>query len=202
MDEKLEQQQLKYSYAKRKNGGLSTSIIILVILLAVLPFWVSFQDVLTKFIMNIGWYKAIQDVIVPYELKVVSTLLVILGFPVRVGGTFIEWTTKLGKSEIIFLAWNCVGWQTLIFFLLTLFTGLSGKHNWKLKAEAFLIGILGTYLINIARIVLVVVVYISMGRTFGVVFHDYFSSILSFVWIFVYWQFIYKYVLISNHELE
>ena len=82
MDESLENQQLKYSHIKRQGGGINTSIIILVILLAVLPFWVSFQDLLTKFIMNIGWYKAIQDVIVPYELKVVSTLLVMLGFPV------------------------------------------------------------------------------------------------------------------------
>jgi len=48
MDESLENQQLKYSHIKRQGGGINTSIIILVILLAVLPFWVSFQDVLTK----------------------------------------------------------------------------------------------------------------------------------------------------------
>jgi exosortase/archaeosortase family protein len=89
-----------------------------------------------------------------------------------------------------------VGWQTLVLFIITLVTGLSGRHTILSKLETVLIGILGTYLVNILRLVLVVVVYFLVGRPFGIVFHDYFSGAMTLLWLVVLWWFAYKHVLV------
>jgi len=174
---------------------LSKILILLVLLLLILPFWTTFQDLLTQLIMRVEVYKSLQNVIVPYELKVTGTILSIAGMPIRVGNAYIEWTKSSGGNEVIYLAWNCVGWQTLVLFVITLITGLSGNHSITSKGETLIIGILGTYLINIVRLVLVVVVYFIAGRPFGIIFHDYFSNLLTIGWLFGYWYFSYSFVL-------
>lgn len=163
--------------------------------MALLPFWTSFQDLLTRFIMTWGWYKSIQEIIVPYELKIIGTIMTLLGFPIRVSNSYIEWTRAPGVNEVVYLAWNCVGWQTVVLFLISIIIGLSGKHTVSSKFEALIFGILGTYLVNIARIMLVVVVYFFTGRPFGIVFHDYFSNLLTLAWLLLFWWFSYKFIL-------
>lgn len=169
--------------------------IVIVFILLLLPFWTIFQDFLTRGVMSIGWYRKIQDVIVPYELQVIGSILTLIHLPVRVGNAYIEWTRANGQNEVIYLIWNCVGWQTFVLFIITLATGLSGQHTWVSKFEALLFGLLGTYLINISRLVLVIIVYMFTGKTFGQVFHDYFSSVLTLSWLFFYWWFAFKYIL-------
>jgi len=83
----------------------------------------------------------------------------------------------------------------LSLFGVTLITGLSGRYTLSSKGETLAIGILGTYLINVFRLVLVVVVYFNAGRPFGIIFHDYFSNILTLGWLFFFWWFSYSYVL-------
>lgn len=173
----------------------SRLFILLALILAFLPLWTSLQDLLTRFVMNVGWYRGLQDLVVPYELKTVGSLLILAGLPIRVGAAYIEWTKSSGGNEVIYLVWNCVGWQTVVLFGVTLVTGLSGNHTRTSKLQALLIGILGTYLINIFRIALIVLVYFWVGRPFGIVFHDYFSNLLTISWLLFYWWFAYRFVL-------
>lgn len=187
--------QLRFRLVERSKSTLSHILFLTVVVLAFLPFWTSFQDLLTRLVMSVGWYRSIQNVIVPYELRVVGSILTLVNLPVRVGIAYIEWTKANGQNEVIYLIWNCVGWQTLVLFLLTLLTGLSGRHTWTSKFEALSFGILGTYLINIGRLVAVILAYMFIGKTFGQVFHDYFSNILTITWLFFYWWFSFKYVL-------
>lgn len=195
MAEVLRDDRLRAPARSQSKRTLLYVLVLATLVLATLPFWTSFQDVLTRLVMRIGWYKAIQDVIVPYELSVVGTLLRLIGVPVRVGNAYFEWTKSNGSNEAVFMIWNCVGWQTLVLFIITLLTGLSGKHTLTSKLETLAIGILGTYLINIGRLTLVVLVYYLIGRSLGTVFHDYFSNILTLVWLFWFWWFSFKYVL-------
>lgn len=180
------------SHSKRT---IMSVLLVLVLVLIVLPFWTSFQDLLTRLVMSMRWYRGLQDLIVPYELRVVGSVLSFAGFPIRVSRAYIEWTKSAGGNEVIYLAWNCIGWQTLVLFVITLLTGLSGKHTLLSKLETLATGILGTYLINILRLSLVVVVYFMVGRPFGVVFHDYFSNLLTIAWLILYWWFSYGFVL-------
>lgn len=195
MDKKLEEKQLRFKVFSQSKRTLTGVIFLAVLVLMILPFWTSFQDLLTRFVMQIGWYRALQNWIVPYELRVIATLLTLMGFPIRAGQAYIEWTKASGGNEVIYLVWNCVGWQTLVLLGISLITGLSGKHSKISKLETLTIGILGTYLINIFRLVLVVAVYFVVGRPFGIIFHDYFSNLLTLGWLFLFWWFSYSFIL-------
>jgi exosortase/archaeosortase family protein len=191
----LRSRQLRFGVVDQTKRTLAGVLILLVLVLVILPFWTSVQDVLTRFIMRVGWYRTLQNWIVPYELRIIGTVLTLVGMPIRVGQAYIEWTGVSGGNEVIYLAWNCVGWQTLVLFVITLFTGLSGEYKLLSKLETLAIGVLGTYLVNIFRLALVVVVYFLVGRPFGIVFHDYFSNIFTLVWLFFFWWFAYAFVL-------
>ncbi|OGM15648.1 hypothetical protein A2V56_01995 [Candidatus Woesebacteria bacterium RBG_19FT_COMBO_42_9] len=198
----LQTSQLRFKLFSQSKRTLTRVLILAVLVLAVLPFWTSLQDLLTRYIMKIELYKSIQNVIVPYELGIVGTLLTVLGLPVRIGNAYIEWTKTSGGSEVVYLAWNCIGWQSLVLFVITLLTGLSGRHTLTSKLETLAVGVLGTYLVNIFRLVLVIVVYFSVGRSFGIIFHDYFSNLLTLGWLFIFWWFSYRYVLEQRETVE
>src|SRR5712691_6537264 len=119
----------------------STIFLLFVILLVTLPFLTAFQDVLTRLVMRFALYKALQDYIVPYEIRIIASLLIILHVPIKAGSTYIQFLQQ-GKYGTINLIWNCVGWQSFVLFLLTLLTGLSGKFSLISKFEAFTIGLL------------------------------------------------------------
>ena len=201
MDKVPQSSQLRFRVSRESKKTLIRILILTVLVLIVLPFWTSFQDLLTSLVMRVELYKSLQNVIVPYELKVIATLLTLVGLPIRVGNAYIEWTKVSGGNEVIYLAWNCIGWQTLVLFVVTLITGMSGKHTLPSKLETLAIGVLGTYLVNILRLVLVVIVYFKVGRPFGIVFHDYFSNLLTLTWLFFFWWFSYRFVLEERNHL-
>ena len=183
----------------------SNFFIIAVVMLIMLPFLTTFQDVLTRLVLKFDLYDGFQNLIVPYELKILSTILNMAGIDARAGLSYIMFT-KDGKNEVIFLAWNCIGWQSFVFLLVSLVSGLSGNFTRGSKIQAFLIGILGTYLINILRLTLVVVVYFARSREFGIMFHDYFSNLLSVIWLFLFWWISFSFVLeeriVSEGQVE
>ena len=168
--------------------------ILLVVFLVLLPFLVAGQDILTRVILKFEWYRLIQDTIVPYELSVCATLLGIVGETARGGPGYVQYI-KDGHPEVIFLAWNCVGWQSFVFLAITLISGLSGNYTRRSKIEAILIGLLGTYLVNVFRLTSVVWVYANYSRDFGRLYHDWLSNIFTMVWIIAFWWIIFRYVL-------
>ncbi len=172
----------------------STLFILLVVMLVFLPFITTFQDVLTRIILHFDAYRALQKLVIPHEMRILATVLNFMHLPTRAGPSYIEFLRN-GRTEVIYLAWNCIGWQSFIFLFITLISGLSGKYTNISKFQAFLIGLLGTYLINIFRLTIVVVMYYFTGRGIGIVFHDYFSNLLSISWLFIFWWIAYSYVL-------
>jgi len=58
-----------------------------------------------------------------------------------------------------------------------------------------LIGILGTFLINLLRIALTVVLLVVSRPLFAVVFHDYLAAIMTIIWLVIFWWFAYSFVL-------
>jgi len=194
----FERNQLRYKLGIRTKRVFVELLIIVALILVFLPFWTSFQDILTRFVMSVGWYKNLQEAVVPYEITIIVSILKIAGLPIRAGNIYIEWTRSGGGNEVIYLIWNCVGWQTLILFAVSLISGLSGNYTLGSKMWTFAFGIFGTYLVNILRLVLVVAVYFFAGRSPGIVFHDYFSNLMSLVWLFFFWRFSYKFILESK----
>lgn len=179
----------------------SNFFIILVVMLILLPFLTTFQDILTRLVLKFDAYDTMQNLIVPYELKILSTILNLIGIEARAGNSYIQFV-KDGRPEIIFLAWNCIGWQSFVFLLVSLVSGLSGNFTRGTKVQALLIGVLGTYLVNILRLSLVVVVYFLASREFGIIFHDYFSNLLSVIWLFLFWWISFTFVLEEKYVTQ
>ncbi|KKQ94587.1 MAG: hypothetical protein UT20_C0037G0008 [Candidatus Levybacteria bacterium GW2011_GWA1_39_11] len=174
---------------------LSNIIILAVIALAILPFLTSTTDLLTRFLIRFEVYRWIQEIIVPYEMSLLKTSLNLLGFnQVRYGSSYIE-VIRSGKWDVVYLSWNCIGWQSLVLFLATLFTGLSGRHTLFSKLETLTFGLLGLFFLNVFRLTSVVLIYQGFGRLVGIIYHDYIVTLLAIGLLFFFWWFAYSFIL-------
>jgi len=175
----------------RQKRVFQLTLAALAIMLAILPFVVSVNDLLTRLVERVGWYMWIQRKIVPWEVRLVGVMVKPLGID------FIAHPEGLTANGIYAkLSWNCLGWQSLLLFLITLPFGFrGGEYTLLSKIEAFLIGTLGTFLINIGRIAFTVVLLVISRPLFAVVFHDYLAAIVTIIWLFFFWWFSYAFVL-------
>ncbi|MFA5070486.1 MAG: exosortase/archaeosortase family protein [Patescibacteria group bacterium] len=164
----------------------------LAVLLIFLPFITTFNEVLTRVVEKIYLYTYIEDYIVPYLSRLVGVFLLPFGFKVigTTSGLYLP-----DKSLAIDIAWNCIGWQSMILIIITFFAGLQGEYTKFSKGQTILIGVLGTFIINVLRIASVVLVAVNFGYFPAVIYHDYFSNLLIVLWLFLFWWFTYAYVL-------
>lgn len=184
------------SFLDQKQTFVNIFLILVLVLLA-MPFMTTFNDVLTRIVMRLDVYKVIQDYVVPWEVRMVGVILWPFGFQPSVVGEYLA----IGKSEpfLIEIAWNCIGWQSLLFFIITTFVGLQGDRYTNFsKGKALVIGLLGTFLVNLGRIAVVAVVAYYFGQNIAIIFHDYGSTLVVIVWLFAFWYFSYSFVLESK----
>ena len=163
---------------------------LLAIFLAVLPFLVTFNEALTHLVEKLGAYMWVQERIVPLEVKMVGVLVTPLGINylahqngMTVNGTYAGMT------------WNCIGWQSLLLLIITLVVGLRGNYTLVSKIETVLIGLLGTFIVNLLRLTLIVILLAYSRPLFAVVYHDYLAAIITILWLFGFWWFSYSFVL-------
>ena len=171
-----------------------TLFLILVLLLMFFPLMSTFNDILTRIVINLRGYAFIREVIVPFEVRMVAVILTVLGFDVGVTKEYVV----LGSSApfIAEIVWNCIGWQSLLFFIITAFIGLQGdKYTNVSKIKALIIGALGTFWVNILRIVVVVLAAYFFGQSTGLIIHNYGSLLAVILWLFFFWWFTYSFVL-------
>jgi len=163
---------------------------LLAVFLAILPFLVSFNEVLTHLVEKFNLYMWVQERIVPLEVKMVGVLVKPFGvnYLAHPGGMTVNGTYAR-------LTWNCLGWQSLLLLIITLIFGLRGNYTLVSKIEAVLIGLLGTFLVNLFRLVVIVLLLAYARPLFAVVYHDYFAAIVTILWLFGFWWFSYSFVL-------
>lgn len=170
----------------------------LAIMLVALPFVTTFNSVLTEVINSVGLYRAIQDRLVPLESSLIVVIVRGLGInafllPKEEIGAFV---IQKGNAYISAdLQWNCLGWQSLVLLILSFMVGFQGNFTRLSKLECVLIGILGTFLLNILRIVFITVGIYYVNSVFALLIHDYFAAFVTVVWLFFFWWFSYSYVL-------
>src|SRR3989344_1106992 len=169
--------------------------LILVLALMFFPLMATFNDILTRIVINLKGYWFIREVIVPFEVRLTALILAALGVEVAVTR---EYVVLSGSSQpfIAEIVWNCIGWQSVLFFAITAFIGLQwDKYTNLSKFKAFLIGALGTFWINILRIVAVIFVAYNFGQLTATVVHDYGSPLAVIGWLFFFWWFAFNFVL-------
>jgi len=168
--------------------------------LLVLPFITTFNDVLTGAGMHLGLDNYIRP-IVPLIGRTVAGLLGLLGVSAAShGGEIVVHTTRYAQP--LFLSWNCLGWQSLVLFGLTLTTGLRGNHSVAARLQAIVVGTMGTVLINLLRITLVCLLAATVGYVPAILFHDYGGTLMVIGWLFAFWMVAYRVILLDESPEE
>ena len=174
----------------------------LAVMLALLPFVTTFNSVLTSVINSIGLYQTIQNTIVPFESRLIVTIIRPLGIPAflaPVGERAAFYLLKGTEYFPVELQWNCLGWQSLVLLALSFIVGLQGNFTKLSRIECITIGLSGTFLLNILRMVFITVGIYYVNTAFALLIHDYFAALTTILWLFFFWWFSYSFVL-ENRE--
>lgn len=167
----------------------------LVFILMSLPLFTTFNELLTKIAEGTGMYRLLADEIVPFQTRVVSLVLSPFGIKGLPTNTSVIIRDQLGKTTNVFFSWNCLGWQSAVLLFLTFLTGLSGNHPLGSKLETVLLGMTGTFLINVVRISVVTIIAFYFGQLPAIIIHDYGGTLFTVLWFFLFWWVSYRYIL-------
>ncbi len=164
------------------------------LLLLVLPFVTTFNDFLTAGALRLGIARPVQA-LAPAEARMVVAVLGLVGVHAGAAGSQLVVWNAAGHPQNLFLSWNCLGWQSLILFALSLFAGLRGNYAWPERLQVILIGIFGTLLMNLLRMTLVCLLAATAGYVPAVLFHDYGGTLMTVAWLFAFWAIAYRWIL-------
>ena len=173
---------------------VGTLIAIASIALLILPFFSTFGELLTKAAMAAGFDAWLGQWIAPVEGKLVHGALALIGIASAYDGSLLYVGTGSG-SLALYISWNCVGWQTVLFLLVSMATGLQGEYTRRSRLEVLALGVLGIAMLNILRITVVAVVAYAFGQLPAVIVHDYGSVIATVAFLMAFWAFAYNVVL-------
>jgi exosortase/archaeosortase family protein len=179
--------------ARRDNVNL-TLIAIACALLMVLPLVTTFDELLTTWAMSLGANNPLQA-IVPAESRMVVGILGVIGVHAAASGSHLVVWDASGSMHTLFISWNCIGWQSLILFGISLLTGLRGTHSLEARVQVVVIGLAGTMLLNLVRVSLVAVIAATIGVGPAIFFHDYGGTVVFLAFLFAFWAFAQRWIL-------
>ena len=187
--------------AERGRDTYQLILLLSAVTLLLLPFITTFNEFMTAMVMTMHLDGVLREWIVPAEARMVAVMLSPLGVEVSVSSTSIY----IGGGDFplpVFISWNCVGWQSLILFALTVKTGLEGRYTLASQFRALSLGLLGIIWINLLRIAGIALVAYYFGRLPAVLAHDYGGTLVTIVWLALFWYFAINYVLESKDDEE
>jgi exosortase/archaeosortase family protein len=173
-----------------------TLIAITCALLMLLPFVTTFDDLLTSWALAMGANNPLQA-IVPIESRMVVGLLGVVGVHAAASGSHLVIWDSAGSIHTLFISWNCIGWQSLILLGASFLSGLRGRQPLEARVQVVLIGVAGTMLLNLMRVAAVAAIAATLGQTPAIIFHDYGGTILVVVWLFAFWIFVQRFILVA-----
>ena len=162
------------------------------LIILLLPFLVSFNEALTGVFERNLFYVWIQKSIVPIEAKMLGVILMTFRYSF---GFSPEGSSIIVNNIVLEITWNCLGWQSFLLLFFTFFAGFKGKYSQNSILEALLLGILGTFWLNILRVLFIVLLAVHAPPIFRIVFHDYLAAFTTIIWLFFYWWFCYSFIL-------
>lgn len=170
-------------------------------LLMVLPLVTTFDDLLTTWALRLGAGNPLQSV-VPVEARMVVGLLGMLGIHAAASGSHLVVWDRAGYMHALLISWNCIGWQSLILLGVSFLSGLRGSQPLEARAQVVIIGIAGTLLLNLLRVAGVAVLAATVDQTAAVLFHDYGGTALMVGWLFAFWTFVQRWILVAEPSSE
>jgi thaumarchaeosortase len=141
-----------------------------------------------------GIFRPFQELALP-TAATAAALFDILGYgvmltyPAHVGGSLMPSLTVGigGKTTTVAIAWACAGVYSLVLYVLIILvffrrTNISGFR----KLLYFVIGLFGTFFVNVLRIYAIIFMNLNYGKDAGMVFHNTYGELFGFTWIFAF----------------
>jgi exosortase/archaeosortase family protein len=176
-------------------------IVVAAVAFIILPFITTFNEFLTKIVESLHFVAVIQGVAAPFIVRVVAVFLNALRIPASIDGSFLYLGGRWMPLRI-YINWNCIGWQSFILFAFTLLTGLQGPYTRRSKLLTVLLGLEGTFLINVIRILVPTSLAYHSGYIPAIVFHDYMGTLLTLLWMGFFWNYAFGSVLVSGKDVK
>lgn len=174
-----------------EKSTFSLLFIALAATLVVLPFATSFNELLTRIFEHFSFYRVFEEYWIPYVAKLLAAVLSFLpGLKIE---KFASGVVVNGKD--VWVTWNCLGWQSFLLFFVSLFVGLRGGFSRSSSLLTVLFGFCGTFLINLFRLAFTAALVGWCPSLFVILFHNYFSTFLTIIWLFLFWWFAYNFIL-------
>lgn len=193
------------SFAGQRLSGAARPVGTLIatasIALLILPFFSTFGELLTNAAMAAGFDAWLGQWIAPIEGKLVHGALALVGIPSAYDGSLLYVGTGAG-SLALYISWNCVGWQTLLFLGVSMATGLQGEYTLRSRLETVVLGVIGIAILNVFRITVVALVAYAFGQVPAVIVHDYGSVIATVAFLMAFWAFAYTVVLERTRDRD
>jgi exosortase/archaeosortase family protein len=194
------------AFAPAPNGDgalrpIGTLVAVGSIALLILPLFTTFGELLTNAAMAAGFDAWLGQWIAPVEGQLVHGALALVGIPSAYSGSLLYVGSGTG-SLALYISWNCVGWQTLLFLGLSMATGLQGAYTLRSRLETVALGVLGIAALNIVRITIVALVAYVFGRVPAVIVHDYGSIVATVAFLMAFWAFAFNVVLERRAEVR
>src|SRR5258708_14063956 len=147
------------------------------------------DDLLTGWALQLGANNPLQG-IGPVEARMVVGLLGLAGIHAAASGSHLVVWDGAGAMHTLFISWNCIGWQSLVLLGVSLLTGLRGRHSIEARAQAIVIALAGTMLLNLLRVAPVAGIAARCGVTPAILLHAYGGTLLGLSCLFPVWVFV------------
>ena len=183
---------------QRAQGKVFQRIIIVAsITFVILPFITTFNEFLTKLVESFQLVALIQGSVAPFIVRIVAVLLRTLGVSASISGSNL-FLTGAWMPLRVYINWNCIGWQSFVLLAFTFLTGLQGPYTMRSKLMTVLIGLEGTFLINILRILIPTLLAGNSGYLQAILFHDYLGTLFTLLWMGVFWNYAFENLLLRR----
>jgi exosortase/archaeosortase family protein len=170
------------------------------LLLLALPLVATFDDLLAVGAVQARLAGPL-DAVAPLEARMAAALLGWVGIRAGVSGPALVLVVPHGAPLTLWITWNCVGWQSLVLFAISLATGLRGGLRWDVRVQVVLTGLAGTVLVNVLRMAVVAIVATVVGSHTAVLLHDYGGTLLVVAWLLAFWAGVDRW-LVAGEEAE
>jgi len=141
-----------------------------------------------------GVFKPLQAFALP-TAAVTAALFDLLGytvrlvFPVYAVESYLPSLTVTmgGKTVSATIAWACAGVQSLFLYLIIILVFFKKADISAFRKLAyFIIGLFGTFFVNVLRVFSIFIVGLNYGQAAGMNFHNTYGEMYSVIWILLY----------------
>ncbi len=95
--------------------------------------------------------------------------------------------TSGASTATVAIAWACAGVQSLFLFVVIIFVFFKKAEISAFRKLAyFVIGLFGTFFVNVLRVTSILLIMLSSGQAAGQVFHNTYGEMFSVIWILLY----------------